>query len=124
MVDDLGTQVGAYGDKTALTPNINAIAARGIRFDSQFVDQPTCIPARAAMLTGVRTARTGQLFGTHTFRKHKGIQSAAEIFIKAGYATYTFGKVFHFRTEYLGTTAGFNGRSTLHLIAYLAKFFG
>lgn len=109
MVDDLGTQIGAYGDTTAVTPNIDAIAARGILFDRQFVDQPTCIPARAAMLTGLRTTRTGQLFGLHTFRKMPGIQSAAEIFMKAGYSTYTFGKVFHFRTEYAGTTAGFNG---------------
>ncbi|SMC40057.1 sulfatase family protein [Pedobacter africanus] len=44
--------VGSYGDKTVRTPNMDRIAAEGVRFTNAFCSSPSCTPARAAMLTG------------------------------------------------------------------------
>lgn len=104
IIDDLGVNVGAYGDKTAITPNIDSLARRGTLFTHQIVDWPACIPARAAMLTGVRCTNTKQMFGEHVFRQYPGIQTAPEIFLRSGYSTYGLGKVFHYKSEDAGFT--------------------
>jgi len=44
--------VGAYGDSTAITPNMDTLAANGIRFNNCFPGLPVCTPARACVLTG------------------------------------------------------------------------
>jgi len=43
---------GCYGDRVAITPNIDALAARGTRFTSAYTPCPICVPARAALATG------------------------------------------------------------------------
>jgi choline-sulfatase len=43
---------GCYGDRVAITPNINALAARGVRFGNAYTPCPICVPARAALATG------------------------------------------------------------------------
>ena len=63
--DDLGTQLGSYGDLTVPTPNIDAIAARGARFTRAYVTQPSCSSSRAAFLTGLYPHQTGQLGLAH-----------------------------------------------------------
>ena len=51
LMDDMGwADVGCYGSEIA-TPNIDALAARGIRF-THYTTHPICSPARAALLTG------------------------------------------------------------------------
>ena len=44
--------LGSYGDPVVQTPNIDAIAEQGIRFDNAFASAPSCTPARASFLTG------------------------------------------------------------------------
>lgn len=44
--------LGCYGDATVRTPNIDKVAAQGVRFTHAFCPAPSCTPARAAMLTG------------------------------------------------------------------------
>jgi arylsulfatase A-like enzyme len=44
--------VGAYGSPMGLTPNLDAAARRGVRFENAFTNQPVCSPARACLLTG------------------------------------------------------------------------
>ncbi|WP_026063247.1 sulfatase family protein [Pedobacter arcticus] len=44
--------VGVYGDDVVKTPNIDKIAAEGVRFTNAYCNSPSCTPARAAMLTG------------------------------------------------------------------------
>lgn len=59
--DDMGVEtLSAYGvgAKTAVTPNLDLLAARGIRFE-RFWSQPACSPTRAAILTGRYAFRTG-----------------------------------------------------------------
>ena len=43
---------GCYGDPVAITPNLDRLAARGVRFTSAYTPCPICVPARAALATG------------------------------------------------------------------------
>ncbi|HXH33573.1 MAG TPA: sulfatase [Plantibacter sp.] len=50
---DLGTYSGVWpGAEYAHTPNLDALAARGVRFDNAFAAAPICAPARSAIITG------------------------------------------------------------------------
>ena len=51
--------VGCYGSPLNLTPNLDAMASQGIRFDLAFTAQPVCGPARALLQTGVYPTVTG-----------------------------------------------------------------
>ena len=64
--DDHGTDfVGCYGNKTIRTPNIDALARQGTRFDMMFAASPTCAPSRSVLYTGLYPARNGAM-GNHT----------------------------------------------------------
>jgi len=50
--EDNGPNYGCYGDKYAVTPNIDALAARGIRFKRAWSNAPVCAPARTCLISG------------------------------------------------------------------------
>ena len=52
LVDDLKPALGCYGDKTAKTPNIDRLAARGMRFDLAYCNQAVCAPSRFTLMLG------------------------------------------------------------------------
>lgn len=51
--------VGCYGNPVNLTPNLDALAAKGIRFENAFTVQPVCGPARSCLMTGKYATTTG-----------------------------------------------------------------
>jgi arylsulfatase A-like enzyme len=58
LVDDMGwADLGAYGSTFHRTPNIDGLAARGVRFTDAYAAAPVCSPSRAALLTGRAPAR-------------------------------------------------------------------
>ena len=50
--------VGCYGDKSVDTPNLDAFAETGVRFDNAYTAAPTCTPALGALLTGQAPQKT------------------------------------------------------------------
>src|SRR5215204_1408485 len=60
IADDLGLQVGCYGDAVAKTPNIDALAKSGTRFTHGFASVASCSPSRASLLSGMPTHQSGQ----------------------------------------------------------------
>lgn len=60
VADDLGAMdLGCYGSKFHRTPNLDALAARGLRFTAAYAAAPVCSPTRAALMTGMHPARIG-----------------------------------------------------------------
>lgn len=53
-VDDLRAQLGCYGDDEILSPNIDLLAKRGVRFDRAYCNIPRCGASRASIITGIR----------------------------------------------------------------------
>jgi uncharacterized sulfatase len=66
LSDDHGVDfVGCYGNPAVHTPNIDALAKEGMRFNRVFAASPTCSPSRASMFTGLWPQRNGTM-GNHT----------------------------------------------------------
>lgn len=51
--------LGCYGGPEGLTPNIDALAKRSLRFENAFCSSPVCVPSRTASLTGLPPTKTG-----------------------------------------------------------------
>jgi N-sulfoglucosamine sulfohydrolase len=94
--DDLGLQVGAYGETLIQTPNIDGLAAAGARFEVAYVAQPSCSPSRAALFTGMYSHSTGQYGLTDTgLALHEELRNATipNLLKQAGYRTGLIGKL-------------------------------
>ena len=59
IADDLRPELGCYGEKHIISPNIDKIAADGVVFTNSFVQYAVCAGSRASFLTGCRPATTG-----------------------------------------------------------------
>jgi N-sulfoglucosamine sulfohydrolase len=58
--DDMGCNTGAYGDRHAVTPRLDALAADGVLFERGYVTAASCSPSRASILTGTYPFQNGQ----------------------------------------------------------------
>lgn len=92
--DDLGFQLGCYGDKVVTTPNIDRMAAEGVRFDDFYVTASSCSPSRASLLTGLYPHQNGQLGLAHLGSSmHPGLPNLPALLRKQGYRTGLVGKL-------------------------------
>lgn len=57
--EDIGPQIGAYGDRYANTPNLDRFTAGGVRYDYCWSNAPVCAPARTAIISGMYPTSTG-----------------------------------------------------------------
>ena len=62
LVDDLKPALGCYGDSVGMTPNVDALAKRGMRFDLDYCNQAVCAPSRFTLMLGSHSTSTG-LYG-------------------------------------------------------------
>jgi arylsulfatase A-like enzyme len=91
MADDMGWgQTGYRGHPVLKTPNLDAMAANGLRFDRFYAGGPVCSPTRASMLTGRSHDRTGVLSHGYALRTQE--KTIAQALKGAGYVTGHFGK--------------------------------
>ncbi|MFV0553388.1 MAG: sulfatase [Mangrovibacterium sp.] len=95
--DDLtATAISTYENRVCQTPNIDALAAEGVRFTSAYTQYPVCGPSRASMLNGYYPDAT-KAFGYESGRKQIGDErkTLPQYFKENGYYTARVSKIFH-----------------------------
>lgn len=114
FADDLNRRLGCYGDPVARTPHLDALAARGLRFDRAYCQNPVCLPSRTAMITGLRPETTGVFNNTAgTIRdNYPSAVTLPHFFRRAGYHVASTGKTFY--------SHGFDDPQTENEISILA----
>lgn len=119
LADDMGWGDVGFNGSSIQTPNIDALAASGVRLE-QFYVQPICTPTRAALLTGRYPMRLGMQVGVVRPWSDHGLpleeRTMAEALREAGYATGIFGKwhLGHAKPDYLPTRRGFDRQYGLY----------
>jgi len=96
MVDDLRTELGAFGSQHAISPNIDKLAQQGSVFKNAYVSVPVCGASRASLFTGMRA--TPNRFKNYYTSVEKDAPKAVTLFEQFrnnGYQTHGFGKIFH-----------------------------
>ena len=96
VADDHGLDaIGAYGNKVIKTPNIDALARDGARFENAFATVSSCSPSRSVILTGQHNHTNG-MYGLqhkqHHFSSFDDVQSLPVILSENGYRTARIGK--------------------------------
>ncbi|MCE5326346.1 MAG: sulfatase [Planctomycetaceae bacterium] len=95
-VDDLRPQLGCYGHKQMKSPNIDALAGRGVLFKKTYCQVPVCGASRASLLTGLRPNESRfNDWASWAEKDAPGVVTLAKWFKQNGYHTVGNGKVFH-----------------------------
>ena len=107
IAEDASPHIGAYGETSIRTPNLDRMAAEGVRFANAFVTNPVCSPSRSAMVSGMyqttlgahnhRSANTSPKAGGNeayydSYRVPESIRLIPELFREAGYFVVNGGK--------------------------------
>jgi len=96
FVDDLNASLGCYGNSIVRTPNIDGLAARGVRFQRAYCQYPVCNPSRTSTLSGLRPARTGVMSNSsYVVSERNDPPMLPRFFKEQGYFSARVGKVFH-----------------------------
>src|SRR5262245_25015061 len=91
VAEDFGPHLGCYGTKQVSTPNLDRLAADGVRYTRFFTTAPVCSPSRSAFMTGMYQTT----IGAHNHRSHRddgfglprGVRLLTDWFRDAGYFT-------------------------------------
>lgn len=92
MADDLGYgDLGCYGQTKIKTPNLDTLAAEGVRFTSFYAGSTVCAPSRCALMTGMHTGHA-TIRGNALVPLRPQDRTVAEVLKDAGYLTALIGK--------------------------------
>jgi len=91
IAEDLGPELSCYGHPEVWTPNLDRLAAEGVRFTHAYTTAPVCSPSRSAFMTGMYQTS----IGAHNHRSHRrdgyvlpeGVHILTDYLRKAGYFT-------------------------------------
>jgi N-sulfoglucosamine sulfohydrolase len=101
VAEDMSTRVGAFGDRVAVTPNLDALADEGVRYTQVFTTAGVCAPSRAALMLGMHQIATGSQHmrtgsrpdGAYFAVPPVGVKAFPELLRERGYFTYTDNKL-------------------------------
>jgi len=92
LADDLGYgDLGCYGQRQIATPNIDRMAAEGVRFTQAYAGSTVCAPSRCSLMTGLHTGHT-RIRGNARVPLTASDVTVAKLLNSAGYRTAIFGK--------------------------------
>lgn len=96
VADDHGLDaVGCYGDPVVRTPNLDRLAAEGVRFTHAFCTTASCSASRSVILTGLHNHANGQYGHEHSYHhfiSFANVKSLPVLLAEAGYRTARIGK--------------------------------
>ncbi|HCC71140.1 MAG TPA: iduronate-2-sulfatase [Bacteroidales bacterium] len=98
-IDDMNDWITPLGGRENMhTPNIDALAGRGMLFENAHCTAPACCPSRTSVMTGVRPSTSGIYANTQIWRHSTVLEKALtipEFFREQGYTVRGGGKIFH-----------------------------
>ena len=93
LADDLGYgDIGPYGQRQIQTPNLDRLAAQGLKFTNAYAGAAVCAPSRSVLMTGLHTGHTPVRANAGTIPIRDEDVTLAEVLRGAGYRTGGFGK--------------------------------
>jgi arylsulfatase A-like enzyme len=106
ICDDLNCDMSTYGHPTVQTPNMDRLAARGVRFESAHCQFPLCGPSRISFMTGMYPDQTLVHRNSVYVREHTpNVLTIPQVFRSAGYFATRVGKIYHYNVpRHVGTS--------------------
>ncbi|HVW37469.1 MAG TPA: sulfatase [Pirellulales bacterium] len=125
IADDLNCDLHCYGHPHVKTPNIDRLAARGVRFEHAYCQFPLCSPSRTSFLTGRRpnathihtNPRAAQFSSDYRPTPHfrefiRDTVTMPQLFRQHGYASARVGKLYHYGVPGQIGTSGLDDRAS------------
>jgi len=128
-VDDLRPELNCYGANHIKSPNIDRLAASGIRFTNAYVQQAICMASRASVMSGIRPEKRGIYSGEALEDMMPDVITLNKFFKQNGYSISSCGKIYHygedtksqFGTDYMeykekSTYQGYANEATIKML--------